>query len=70
MSQIDSKMITQEKIPLQEYFNELTNNQIGLSLNGAAEICNRDFEILAARSVLFRPQLNQILEVPLIPNVH
>lgn len=50
--------ITDKKIfPYQSYFEELTNNKVCLSLNGAGEICNRDLEILSARSVLLRPKL-------------
>lgn len=53
-----------------EYFTELTNNKICLSLNGVAEICNRDIEIMAAGSVLLRPLLKQKFHNELIPNVH
>jgi hypothetical protein len=63
--------ITQEKLfPEERYFEELTENKICLSLNGAAEICNRDLEILSAGSVLFRPKLNQKFYNDLIPNFH
>ena len=53
-----------------EYFTELTNNKICLSLNGATEICNRDLEIMAAGSVLLRPLLKQKFHNELVPNVH
>lgn len=58
------------KISTFEYFTELTNNKICLSLNGAAEICNRDLEIMAAGSVLLRPLLKQKFHNELVPNVH
>ena len=53
-----------------DYFTELTNNKICLSLNGCGEICNRDIEIMAAGSVLLRPLLKQKFHNELIPNVH
>lgn len=59
-----------KKFPIEDYFMELTNNRINLSLNGAAEICNRDMEILSSRSVLFRPLLTQKFHNDLIPNHH
>jgi hypothetical protein len=63
--------ITGEKVfPTEKYFEELTNNRINLSLNGAAEICNRDIEILGSRSVLFRPYLKQKFHNELIPDYH
>jgi hypothetical protein len=63
--------ISNEKVePYENYFNELTNNKICLSLNGAGEICNRDIEILSARSVLLRPKLNTEFHNKLIPNYH
>lgn len=53
-----------------DYFFELENNKINLSLNGAAEICNRDIEILSSRSVLLRPKLSQKFHNELIPDYH
>jgi hypothetical protein len=63
--------ITSEKLfPEYEYFKELTNSKICLSLNGVAEISHRDIEILSAGSVLFRPYLHQKFHNELLPNVH
>lgn len=63
--------ITNEKLlPDSNYFDELTNTKICLSLNGAAEVSHRDIEILSARSVLFRLKLNQNFHNELIPNYH
>jgi hypothetical protein len=71
MSERNVFKVTNEKIyPEQSYFEDLTNNKICLSLNGAGEICNRDLEILSSRSVLFRPLLKQKFHNELIPNVH
>ena len=41
--------------PVNDYIMELNDHQIGISFNGAAEICYRDIEILGVNSVLFRP---------------
>jgi len=63
--------ISDNKIhPTIKYFEELTNNKICLSLNGAGEICNRDIEILSARSVLLRPKISFKFHNELIPNYH
>jgi hypothetical protein len=60
-----------EKIQdLQVYFDEINNSMISLSLDGAAEICNRDMEILCCGSVLLRSQLNQQFHNNLIPDFH
>lgn len=63
--------ITNNKIfPEEKYFEELNNNKICLSFNGAGEICNRDIEILSARSVLLRPKLHQKFHNDLVPDYH
>jgi hypothetical protein len=63
-------IITEEKLNMFHYLEELNNNKICLSLNGAAEICNRDIEILSVGSVLFRPKLKQVFKNPLIDEFH
>ena len=71
LSKIGDIKITNEKIfPVERYFEELTNNKVCLSLNGAGEICNRDIEVLSARSALLRPTLNLQFHNKLIPNYH
>jgi hypothetical protein len=62
--------MTEDRIEPFDYFMELTNNKICLSLNGVGEICNRDMEILSSGSVLLRPLLRQKFHNELIPNVH
>lgn len=64
------KVTDEKNFPMENYFAELTDNRVNLSLNGAAEICNRDMEILSSRSVLFRPRLNQKFHNELIPDYH
>lgn len=71
LSKIGEIKISSEKIfPVTEYYRSLSNNKIGLSLNGAGEICNRDMEILSAGSVLFRPKLKQKFHNGLIDGYH
>jgi hypothetical protein len=71
LSKIGDIKISDKKIfPFETYFDDLTNNKICLSLNGAGEICNRDIEILSARSALLRPELKLQFHNKLIPNYH
>lgn len=63
--------IFENRIPYLNYVDELNSYMIGLSLNGAAEICNRDMEILGVGSVLLRPKLIKTnFHNPLIENFH
>lgn len=63
--------ITNELLSSKNYITELNSYKIGLSLNGAAEICNRDMEILGLGCVLLRPRLLATKFFnPLIPNFH
>lgn len=53
-----------------DYMKELASSTINLSLNGAAEICYRDMEILGLGTALFRFELSTKFHNPLIPNHH
>jgi hypothetical protein len=66
----DIRIIDKKIFPVERYFDELTNNKVCLSLNGAGEICNRDIEVLSARSALLRPKLNLQFHNKLIPDYH
>jgi hypothetical protein len=58
-----------KKLP--EYAEELVKYRCGLSFTGAAEICNRDMELMSLGIPILRPQLNLTkFKEPLIPNVH
>lgn len=70
MQTLRPDLFSEERKTIREYFDELNNTKISLSLNGAGEICNRDMEILCSGSVLLRPELTQKFHNPLIPNVH
>lgn len=67
---LDNTIITDKKLEVYDYLNEINDNKISLSLNGAAEICNRDIEILSVGSVLLRPKLTQKFHNDLIDGVH
>jgi len=54
----------------EDYISELNDNGINLSLNGAAEICFRDMEILGVGSALFREKLRVKFHDDLIPDYH
>ena len=53
-----------------EYLKEHIGNLCALSINGAAEICNRDIELFGLGMPVLRPELNIIFHNPLIPDVH
>jgi len=52
------------------YIEELNASNLNFSINGAAEICNRDIEILGLGTALFRTKLNPKFHNRLIPNYH
>ena len=67
----DTVKILNHKLPINDYLIELNNQSISLSLNGQAEICNRDIEILSVGSVLLRPKLTRTqFKNPLIEDYH
>ena len=70
MKEYKPQHFTDSRLTPEQYFDELNNSRISMSLNGAGEICNRDLEILCVGSVLLRPELNQKFHNPLIPNHH
>lgn len=70
MQEYKPEFFSEERLSLKDYFNELNENKICLSLNGAGEICNRDMEILACGSVLLRPKLDQVFHDPLLEDHH
>lgn len=63
--------ITDQKILEPElYFEELNNNLVNLSLNGAAEICHRDIELLGLGTAMIRSELVTKFHNNLIPDFH
>lgn len=64
-------VITEQRLHAEEYSKELITNRCGLSLNGVAEISNRDLEFMAVGIPIIRPLFKNIeFHEPLIPNVH
>jgi hypothetical protein len=66
---IDATVLGQYK-NYNDFVAELASNTINLSLNGAAEICYRDMQILGLGNALFRFELTTKFHNPLIPNHH
>ena len=52
------------------YAREIASSAINLSINGVGETCQRDMEILATGTCLFREVLQAQFHDPLIPNHH
>jgi hypothetical protein len=53
-----------------EYMRELASHKINLSLNGHAEVCHRDMEIMGLGNVLLRTKFVCQFHEPLIPDYH
>lgn len=70
LQKISPKNITDTIINPKDYLLEISKRKISLSLNGAAEICHRDIEIMSTGSVLLRPELTVKFHNKLIPWVH
>lgn len=62
--------IKNERLPYYDYLSEIKRCKIGLSLNGAGEICNRDIEIMGLGTPLFRPKLEAVFYDKLVPDYH
>jgi hypothetical protein len=62
--------VTNERLSYYNYLVELKKCKIGLGLNGAGEICNRDIEILGLGTPLLRPRLESVFYNKLIPDYH
>jgi hypothetical protein len=61
----------QERLVGMDYVNFLRQYRCGLSLNGQAEICNRDIEYMALGIPILRPLLKHTeTHTSLVPNVH
>jgi hypothetical protein len=62
---------TEEKLNEIDYIAYLQEYRCGISLNGQAEICNRDIEYMAVGIPIIRPTLKHTeTHEPLIPNKH
>jgi hypothetical protein len=54
----------------EEYIRELAGHKVNLSINGHAEVCHRDMEIMGLGTVLLRTRFVCKFHEPLIPNFH
>jgi len=74
MSQLlnhDEIRFTQDRLLPSEYTKELSTYRCGLSLNGVAEISNRDLELMAIGIPIIRPLFKNVeFHEPFLPNVH
>jgi len=66
----DNLYLNRKKISSEEYFDELINYEIGLSIAGAGEICYRDIEYMALGIPFIRYEYQTQIYPPLIPNYH
>ena len=57
------KMITQ-KMPFQEYIENLRNSKISLSPFGMGEICFRDFESILSGTIILKPNQSMVNSEP------
>ena len=53
-----------------DYIKELASHKVNLSINGHAEVCHRDMEILGLGNVLLRTKFVSKFHEPLIPDFH
>jgi len=58
------------KISYLNYFEEINQNKLCLSLDGRGGISHRDLEIFAAGTALVRPKIEQKFQNELIPDFH
>lgn len=74
LMRLDPQTVTDQVVALDDYYKELSESKICLSLDGAGIICHRDIEILGLGSVLFRPESTPDstfkTHEPLLPDVH
>lgn len=63
-------LITDKKIDTLEYLKEQYNHKLCLSLNGIAEVSNRDIELFGLGKAVMRLDFNLKFKDPLIPNYH
>lgn len=63
-------LICKETQPKQEYFEDLINYSVGLSIGGVGEFCYRDVEYMCLGIPFIRFEYQTSLANPLIPNYH
>ena len=53
-----------DKLPYQEYIDKLPNSKVAISPFGMGEICFRDFEVMALKSILIKPDMKIVNTKP------
>ncbi|KIC39101.1 hypothetical protein RA27_18190 [Ruegeria sp. ANG-R] len=53
-----------DRVPQQEYYNEMLNSRLTVSPFGFGELCWRDFEAILCGSVLVKPDMSHIMTYP------
>ena len=64
IEKLKSKKVETEPISNKKYLDELKNSMISVSPFGYGEICYRDFEIILAGALLFKPSMEHLKTYP------
>ncbi len=64
IEKLKSKRVETEPISYKKYSDELRNSMISVSPFGYGEICFRDFEIILAGALLFKPSMEHLKTYP------
>jgi hypothetical protein len=64
IEKLKSKRVDTEPISYKKYSDELRNSMISVSPFGYGEICFRDFEIILAGALLFKPSMEHLKTYP------
>jgi hypothetical protein len=70
LSRDDRFNVTSEKIEFKDYICDARSNYCNFNLNGAAELNQRDMELLGTGTAMLRPKLVTKFHKPLIPDHH
>lgn len=71
LSHLDPNFISNlHSVDSLQYFNELINHKLALSIDGRGEFCYRDIECFACGVPIIRFEYESVLAQPLIPNYH
>jgi hypothetical protein len=62
--------VTDEKVSFEEYIQDARKNYVNLNLNGAAELNQRDMELLGTGTAMLRLKLSTKFHNELIPDYH
>jgi hypothetical protein len=60
----------EQRLPLNEYYSNMAQHRVALSLPGLGKSCHREFECFAIGTVVVSPKFQNIYHVPIIPDYH